>query len=444
MADSGDGAAGKRGSVKPEEGLDLQQILQVEVPDDRVERLKKLAEVDAPNLTDEIFTWLIRQQAQWANIQYTRFLAGAKFTEQDVDDILTNSYDIHAHGGSDPFERLLLEDDVAMDFTDAGCRAIVFKTWYTPSASRNALVQKIVNRYAGERGLRPVECFGGVTLNYSQGGFNPEAVRKCLGFPGMKYVWMPMVDSYHHRRVVYDDFSGYGLNFLDEHHKVLPEVQEILRIVADNDLVLASGHYPYEDTAILFDEAIRLGVKRMEVIHPAHIHSKHTIAQMKDQAARGAKLMLSGLGAMAFPLHESGPLYAARIIKEVGAENVVYGSDFGQLQNFPHVIGNRWMIKLLFAYGCTKEELYTVFQSAPAQHLGLEAPPPLGTPAHPGWPRHSDEKRYVGHPQADPTARARSHGKYNPFVEHVHSFPSADGQRAGMNVREGKGERVEG
>ncbi len=414
MTNGNDSSDGKRASVKPEEGLNLQQILQVEVPDDRVERLKKLARVDSPNLSDEVFTWLVRQQAQWANIQYTRFLAGAKFTEQDVDDIMTNSFDIHVHGGSDPFERLLLEDDVANDFTDAGCRALVFKTWYTPSASRNALAQKLTNLYAEERGLRPVEVFGGVTLNYSQGGFNPDAVRKCLGFPGMKYVWMPMVDSYHHRRVVYDDFSGHGLHFLDDQQNVKPEVKEILAIIAENDLILASGHYPYEDTAILFDEAKSMGVRRMEVIHPAHIHSKHTIEQMKEQAARGAKLMLSGLGAMAFPLHESGPLYAARVIKEVGPENVVYGSDFGQLQNVPHIIGNRWMIKLLFAYGCTKEELYQVFQATPAEHLGIEPPPPLGTPAHPGWPRHSDEKRYVGHPQADPSARARAHGRWTP------------------------------
>jgi hypothetical protein len=404
----------KRASAKPEEALSLQQILQIEVPDDRVERLKTLCSVDIPGISDEVFTFLIRQQAQFANIQYARFLAGAKFTEQDVDDILTNGIDCHVHGGSDPLERILLEDDIAMDYTDLGVRTMVVKTWYSPSASRNALVQKAVDRYAAERGLRATQCLGGITLNYSAGGFNPEAVKKCLAFPGMKYVWMPMVDSYHHRRVVYDDWSGFGLNFLDEHGKVIPQVQEILRIAADNDLIIGSGHYPYVDTAALFDEAIRLGVKGMEVIHPAHMHSKHTIAQMKEQAARGAKLMLSGLGTMAFPLHESGPLYAARVVKEVGPENVVYGSDLGQLQNFPHSDGARWMVKMLLAYGCTKEELYKVFQVTPARHLGLDAAPPLGTPAHPGWPRHDESRSYKGYPQADPDARARSHGTWVP------------------------------
>lgn len=413
MSKKKSGGGAKRSSVKPEEGLGLKDILQIEVPDDRVERLKKLTRPDA-DVSDEIHTWIVRQQAQVTNIQYTRFLAGAKFTEQDVDDVLTNSLDIHVHGGSDPMERLLLEDDVAYDFTDNGCRALVFKTWYTPSASRNALVQKLVDGYAAERGLRPVQVFGGVTLNYSQGGFNPDAVKYCLGFPGMRYVWMPMVDSYHHRRVVYDDWSGHGLNFLDEKRRLLPEVKQIIKLCADNDLVLASGHYPFEDTYILFQEAREAGVKRMEVIHPAHLHSKHSIEQMQKEAELGAKLMLSGLGAQAFPLHEQGPLYAARVVKEVGPDNVVYGSDYGQLQNFPHIVGNRWMIKLLFAYGCTKEELYKVFQQTPSQHIGIEPPPPLGTPAHPGWPRHQDSKSYRGHPQGDPQARERSHGRWVP------------------------------
>jgi hypothetical protein len=392
----------RRESVKPEENLPLSEILKVEVSDERVERLKQLTNVDAEGVSEEMFTWMVRQQAQQVNMQYARFLSGIKMTEAEVDSLLVNAIDCHTHGGSDPMERLMLEDDIGIDYTRAGMRAMVEKCWYSPSASRNAIVQKHVNRYAEKHGLRPTLCFGGVVLNYSVGGFNPEAVRKCLGFPGMKYVWMPMVDSYHHRRVVYDDWSGYGLNFLDEQRKVKPEVQEILRIIADNDLVLASGHYPYQDTAALIEEARRLGVNRIEVIHPAHIHSKHTIAQMKEQAARGAKLMLSGLGAMAFPLHETGPMYAARIVKEVGPENLMYGSDFGQLQNFPHIIANRWMIKLLLAYGCTPDEIRTVFQETPAKLLGLPWPPP-STP--------KVEPSYYGHPQLTPPVRRSWNGQ---------------------------------
>lgn len=396
---------GARGAAAPEENLPLASLLEIDIDEGRVRRLHDILAVDSPDMTDEVFTWLIRQQVRWANIQYTRFLAGAKFTEQDVDDVLNNAIDTHTHGGSDPFERLMMEDDIALDYTEAGMRAMVVKTWYTPSASRNALVQRTVDRYAAERGLTPIKCFGGVTLNYSVGGLNPAAVKACLGFPGMKYVWMPMVDSYHHRRVVYDDWSGHGIHLLDESGKVVPPLVEILKIVADSDLVLASGHYPYEDTARLIEEASRQGVQRIEIIHPAHIHSKHTIEQMKLQVERGAKLMLSGLGAMAFPLHETGPLYASQVVKKVGPQNLVYGSDLGQLQNLPHAVMNRWMVKLLYAYGCTKQELVQVFQTTPARLLGLE---PSAEVRPDGAAERSEG--YRGYPQADPESRRRAHG----------------------------------
>ena len=354
------------------EGMNIDEILKIEVPEERVDRLKELVNFDIPDLSEEVKRFLIKQQIQVVNIQYARFLAGVKFTEADVDDIMKGAIDIHAHGGSDPIDRLLLEDEIAIDYNKAGMRAVVFKTWFTPSASRIELVQKYLDKWAAENEIEEtIKIFGGITLNKPVGGINPDAVKRCLGFPGFKYVWMPMIDSYHHRRVVFDDWSGAGLHIVDEKGRCLSELSEILRIAADNDLIVASGHFPYVEHKAVFEEAIRLGVKRMELIHPAHIHSKTTIAQMKEAASNGIKLMLSGLGTTTFPLHETGPVYAVKMIKEVGAQNFVYGSDYGQVHNPSHLVGTRWMIKLLLAYGATLDELRQVFQTAPAKHLGL-------------------------------------------------------------------------
>lgn len=355
------------------EKFDLKELMSIEVPEERVNRLSELVRFDsAEELSDEVKNYLLKEQVRYVNIQYARFLAGTKFNLEEVDELLEDAIDIHAHGGSEPFERLMLEDDLAKDYSLAKMKAVVIKTWYTPSASRNALVQKIVDKWAEENQVRPISVVGGITLNYSVGGLNPNAVERCLKYPNFKYVWMPMVDSYHHRKVVYDDQSGKGIKFLDENKKVVYEMKEILKIIAANDLILASGHYPYEETSILFEEAKRYGVKRMEIVHPAHIHSKTTIAQMKEAASEGVKLMLSGLGTLCFPLHESGPVYAARMIKEVGAEHFVYGSDFGQIHNPPHIVGTKWMIQILLAYGVTKEEITKIFKINPLVHLGLD------------------------------------------------------------------------
>ena len=75
---------------------------------------------------------------------------------------------------------------------------------------------------------------------------------------------------------------------------------------------------------------------------------------------------------MCFPIHETGPLYSVRMIKELGTENLVYGSDLGQIHNPSHVTITRWVIKMLMSFGATKEELIEVFQETPAKHLELD------------------------------------------------------------------------
>ncbi|MFR5794599.1 MAG: DUF6282 family protein [Christensenellales bacterium] len=109
---------------------------------------------------------------------------------------MEGAIDIHCHGGSEPFERIALEDDTVKDAAKAKMRALVFKTWYTPSASRNALLQKWIDEWCEANELTAPQIYGGITLNLSQGGLNANAVERCLNFPNYKYVWLPMVDSY--------------------------------------------------------------------------------------------------------------------------------------------------------------------------------------------------------------------------------------------------------
>jgi imidazolonepropionase-like amidohydrolase len=50
---------------------------------------------------------------------------------------------------------------------------------------------------------------------------------------------------------------------------------------------------------------------------------------------------------------------------------MVWGSDSGQIQNPTHIEGMRWMIRVLLAYGITKEEVTNIFKTNPAKHLGI-------------------------------------------------------------------------
>ena len=84
------------------EDMSFEKVLTIKVAQDRIERVKHLIRFDIPDLSEEIKNFLISQQLQFVNIQYARFMAGVKHTQQDVQDLLEGGIDCHAHGGIGP------------------------------------------------------------------------------------------------------------------------------------------------------------------------------------------------------------------------------------------------------------------------------------------------------------------------------------------------------
>jgi len=165
---------------------ELRKILGTKVSQERVERLRSLGiKFDQPDITREAEDYLYRKFAEEVDIQYARFQAGIKFSEAEVDELLDGAIDIHAHGGSENFERLLLEDELAIDYTQLGLRAVVIKTWWTPSVSHLPLARKLLNAWCEKQGKQPIQLFGGITLNTSVGGLNPLAVKRCKERAGL-------------------------------------------------------------------------------------------------------------------------------------------------------------------------------------------------------------------------------------------------------------------
>ncbi len=110
------------------ENFNMHELMQITVPQERVDRLKDLLVFDTDEpISDAVKEYLIRQQLKYVNIQYARFLAGIHFTQEEVDNLLQGSIDIHAHGGSEPFERICMEDDMLKDFAGAGCARQLLK-----------------------------------------------------------------------------------------------------------------------------------------------------------------------------------------------------------------------------------------------------------------------------------------------------------------------------
>ena len=75
--------------------------------------------------------------------------------------------DMHVHSHPDVFGRNMDDIDIAQLARARGMRGILLKNHISETASRAALVMKVVPG---------VEVFGGVVLNRAVGGINPDAV----------------------------------------------------------------------------------------------------------------------------------------------------------------------------------------------------------------------------------------------------------------------------
>ena len=116
--------------------------------------------------------------------------------------------------------------------------------------------------------------YGGIVLNSPVGGANPDAVQVAARLGG-RVVWMPTVSAPNHRAganspelSVHRGFELGPVAVTDDDGRLLPGWHDVLDVVVEHDLLLASGHLHARETVTLFGEARRRGAQRLMVNHP--------------------------------------------------------------------------------------------------------------------------------------------------------------------------------
>lgn len=239
--------------------------------------------------------------------------------------LLRDSYDAHQHSGpSSTAQRLYDEIDLAIQGCDMEQGGIVFKNHDTPTTRSVLLVQRVVDKWAEEHHKKRIELFGGVVLNYSVGGLNPYAVIAAYRLKG-KYVWLPNLDANHHRKVL-GHGEGEGIDIIDENDNVVPKMKEILELMAETDMVLATSHTSTRERIMVVREAVKMGVQRIQITHVGHPMSRITLEQAKIFADLGAyiEICCHDLSEAKLPWNEVMDIY-----KAVGPERIVLGTDCG-------------------------------------------------------------------------------------------------------------------
>ena len=284
---------------------------------------------------------------------------------------IEGAIDFHVHSAPDVFGRNMDDVDVARAALSQGMRAIVLKNHITNTADRAALAAKEVPG---------IEVFGGVVLNQAVGGINVAAVEWMYRMAGGrgKVVWMPTFDADHHLKTFKE--KGEGIKVAKD-GKVLPETEEVLKVIARENLVLHTGHVSPEEVLALVKRGKELGVKHMAVTHAMADVPGLSMAQMKEAAAMGAYMELVFLNHLMGPNAQLGWMKhwkqvsiadMAKAVKEVGAKHFILSSDLGQTGNPIHPDGYKILVVGLKKEGISEHDLDLMMKKNPARLLGLD------------------------------------------------------------------------
>jgi Family of unknown function (DUF6282) len=281
-------------------------------------------------------------------------------------DLVRGAYDTHVHIWPDVVERKIDDLSLARRFAELGMAGFVLKSHYGSTAERASVVRAAVPG---------VDVLGAISLNRAVGGINPLAV-EIAAREGARTVWLPTVDSVnesHEREAppgakvpvwvkLQLELREQGIELapvpvVGEDNTVLPEVHEVLGMIARHNMLLATGHLSRDEIFAVVDAALDAGVKDIVVTHPEFPSQDLSVADQIALADRGALLE------RCFTTPYTGKVSWERWIENIrltGPENSVLSTDLGQVFNPPVEDGVALMVDRLLEAGFQEEEIYVM------------------------------------------------------------------------------------
>jgi len=282
--------------------------------------------------------------------------------------LLCGAIDMHLHPGPDSFKCRVDALEAAKQAKLAGMKGLVLKNHFYPTAPLAMMVNQLVPDF---------QVFGSVCLDDAMGGLNVHAVAYSAR-TGAKVVWMPTfssANSISKMRGLGLPLEGDGYSILDREGQLRPEIHQILAIIKQHNMVLASGHMSPAETFALHHEARKLEIDKFVVTHPLdhEFFSEAFTKQDLEHLAKDGAFIEFTLIALLPSEFRHDPAEMADVIKAVGAERCIVSTDLGQSFNPLPVEGLRMFIVTLLKYGVSEDEIGTMIRINPSKLLGLNA-----------------------------------------------------------------------
>ncbi len=274
---------------------------------------------------------------------------------ESLTSIFNEAIDLHVHALPDYIAYEFSAYKLVLRAKELGFKGLLLKSHYYPTVSLAYILEDIVK----------LNVFGSVTLNLTIGGFNVSTVEVAIKM-GAKMVCMPTIDSWNHRH--YYGKRGGGLTILSAKGRLLPEIEEILDLIARSNIILATGHLSPSETEILVKEALNFGIKKIIVTHPIWGPTLMTDKQRRRLAEMGAYIEFT-LSALTPQRGSINPNKFVEMIHKVSPERCILSSDYGfYIDHDPLGCWLRYIPRLLKA-GLLKDEIDIMIKENPAYLL---------------------------------------------------------------------------
>jgi len=286
--------------------------------------------------------------------------------------LLKGAIELHCHSHPSIFPRRQTDWELIEDVKKAGMAGVVLKSHESMTADRASLIRE------KEPGLH---VYGGLVCNHFTGGLSPAAVDAAIRL-GAKIIWMPTFSSHQHqchfakkktrffnsgRPLVHPEE---GLEIWDEQRRLLPRVREILRLIGEAGIILATGHLSAEEAELLVDAALEHGIEKILVQHADLGIAPVPMDMQRRLAAKGAIIEKCYL-ACGEDFNDLSVQAMADTIRELGAASCVLVTDYGQAHNIPVVQALSEFVEKLLQCGIREQEIETMLVHNPRALLGI-------------------------------------------------------------------------
>lgn len=284
--------------------------------------------------------------------------------------LLQGTIDLHIHSGPAAFPRPYNDIEIAQMAKNAGMRAVVVKDHHMSTTAR---------AYYARTTVPGVEVFGSVCLNEYEGGLNPYIIDSELRY-GLKVVWLPTVSAVNHikkfggpsfpTRDIKFRIPAKGISLLDGDNLLKKELYPILELIAENDLILATGHISVDEVEKLVPEARRVGVKKIIITHINAPLIQPSLELQKTWAEQGNFLEYTYLPCTAM-WYTISPREILRWIGEIGSDHIVLSTDLANYYTCSPAEGMRIFMEIFLTLGLPHREIETMVKHNPAKLLGI-------------------------------------------------------------------------